>query len=121
MNRVSSKIIFYYIHHLLIFAPRDPHTNMMKYFISHMECWVSKKGKKRAWSFSSKGFFCKMFKNEDFGFQIFENGQILRPFLSIAPSKVKKKSNKKSVGKIAHGRDRRFRPCNLDSPQIFHI
>ena len=34
-----------------------------------MEYWVSKQNKKDAW---------KIFRNEDFGFDIFEKGQILR-------------------------------------------
>ena len=36
----------------------------------------------------------KIFKNEDFGFDIFEKGQILRPFSGLAPSKLKKISKK---------------------------
>ena len=30
-----------------------------------------------------------MFKNKDFGYDIFEKGQILRPFSGLAPSKLK--------------------------------
>ena len=33
--------------------------------------------------------FWKIFKNDDFGFDIFEKGQILRPFSGLAPSKLK--------------------------------
>ena len=32
-----------------------------------------------------------MLKNEDFGFDIFKKGQILRPFSGRAPSNLKKK------------------------------
>ena len=31
----------------------------------------------------------KIFKNKDFGFEIFEKGQILRPFSDLSPSKRK--------------------------------
>ena len=46
-----------------------------------MEGWVSKEGKKVA--------FWKIFKNKDFGFEIFEKGQIFRPFAGLAHSKLK--------------------------------
>ena len=39
--------------------------------------------------FISEGIFWKIFKNEDFGFKFFENGQILMPFSGLAPSKLK--------------------------------
>ena len=50
-------------------------------------CWASIKGKKgvRGVLFN----FCEIFKNEDFGYEIFEKGQILRPFLGLAPSNWK--------------------------------
>ena len=43
-----------------------------------MECWVSKLGNKGAWSSFLKDIFL-IFKNEDFGFDIFVKGQIFRP------------------------------------------
>ena len=39
--------------------------------------------------FISEEIFGKYFKNEDFGFDIFEKGQILRPFSGLVPSKLK--------------------------------
>ena len=43
--------------------------------ISHMECWLSKQGKKGAWSSFLKKFW-KIIKNKDFGFDISKKGQI---------------------------------------------
>ena len=46
--------------------------------------------------FSSEGIFgfsseedLENYQNEDFDFNIFEKGQILRPFSGLAPSKLK--------------------------------
>ena len=38
--------------------------------------------------FISEGIFGKNSKNEDFGFDIFEKGQILSPILGLVPSKL---------------------------------
>ena len=43
--------------------------------------------------FISEGIFEKIFKNGDFGFEIFEKGQILGPFSGLVPSKLKLKKN----------------------------
>ena len=39
--------------------------------------------------------FLENIQKEDFGLKIFEKAQILRPFSSLAPSKLKKKIKKK--------------------------
>ena len=44
-----------------------------------MEGWVSKQGKKGAWS------FWKILKKEDFGFDIFEKGHTFMSFSGLAP------------------------------------
>ena len=51
-----------------------------------MECWVSNKGKKGHWSSFLKDFQ-KIFTIEDFGIDIFDKGQISRPFSGLAPLK----------------------------------
>ena len=43
--------------------------------------------------FISEVFFLKISKNEDYGFEIFEKGQILRRFSGLAPSKLKIEKN----------------------------
>ena len=57
--------------------------------ISCNEWWVSKKDKKGAWSPFLKELF-QYIQNEDFSFDIFEKGHILRPFSGKALSKLKK-------------------------------
>ena len=51
-------------------------------------CWISKQDKKGVWSLSLKEFL-ENIQNEGFGFDIYEKGQILMPFLGLAPSKLK--------------------------------
>ena len=41
-----------------------------------------------------------MFKNEDFGFKIFLEGQIMRPFSGLAPSKLKNLKKNLRVGYV---------------------
>ena len=53
-----------------------------------MECWVKKKGKKVCGVHFGRNFW-KIFKNEDFGFDILEKGKIFRPFSGLAPLKLK--------------------------------
>ena len=55
--------------------------------MSHMDGWISKKGKKGAWNLFLKEFL-ENIKNEDFGLRLFGKGQILVPFSGLAPSKL---------------------------------
>ena len=57
--------------------------------ISHMECWVSKYGKKGHWSSFLKKFLKNIKKWRFWFFEIYEKGQNLRPFSGLAPSKLK--------------------------------
>ena len=62
---------------------RDPVPVRSVYFMTFLELWVPLCGV----YFLKK--FWKTFKYEDFGFKIFEKGQILMPYLGLAPSKLK--------------------------------
>ena len=65
-----------------------------------MKCRVSKYGKQGVWSSFLKDFFWKIFKNKDFGLNIFKKGQILMPFSSLALSKLNIFSKKVRVGYV---------------------
>ena len=48
--------------------------------IAHIQKQKEEKSKFHIWSV---GYIWKIFKNEDFGFEIFEKGEILRPFSDL--------------------------------------